>query len=266
MLVDKIKVDILQLSDAELHLLWKWLPHAFTLKKCGTGGDAPAEGFTRDRGATQLDDEEGHVNFGEVNMLPEEQDQGAGDDLWKQWKGVQDSSAFDKSHEHSLALATPEHLAQVEQTIKGLISPPLAENDERWPSLADFAETKRSESLKATMSRSANSGSQTSGSQDRCSKLDLLCGRWKDTFGSAYTVTLDDGRASLSVLTTRPSGQVLSSYALIYLERGRIVWGKSGKVSFCLADSLSDSESKPSQIRWVPPPNRKGKSFEWTRS
>ena len=59
------------------------------------------------------------------------------------------------------------------------------------------------------------------------SPLTWLCGTWSDAQGSTYKLSLDDGL--MSVCTTRPSGEVITTRGLITVAADReVVWGKFG--------------------------------------
>jgi hypothetical protein len=63
--------------------------------------------------------------------------------------------------------------------------------------------------------------------------LSKLCGVWKDTKGSSYTLTRSTNGDKLDVATERPNGVVHKTGGLIQVEwddlYGRIVWGRGGR-------------------------------------
>lgn len=74
--------------------------------------------------------------------------------------------------------------------------------------------------------------------------LGWLCGTWRDQKGSTYALSIDvDG--TVSVETTRPSGEVIVTLGLIRAESadgGRVVWGKVGARFRYVLDKINDQE------------------------
>jgi len=90
--------------------------------------------------------------------------------------------------------------------------------------------------------------------------LRALCGSWEDTNGSAYELWLDED-GSVSVRTTRPSGEVILTPRIIHMDVDdtNILWGKvSARYPFVLGEKTKHSLIWRSS--WG------GKSFEWFRT
>ena len=83
-----------------------------------------------------------------------------------------------------------------------------------------------------------------------------VLGNWVDTCRSEYEVQLDEGGASCTVKTTRPTGIVRKTRALIRLEGESIVWGES--------HILDNGRPQISQLRWLRLGKRRG-DFLWNR-
>mmetsp|Transcript_59200 Transcript_59200/g.108891 ORF Transcript_59200/g.108891 Transcript_59200/m.108891 type:complete len:478 (-) Transcript_59200:127-1560(-) len=92
--------------------------------------------------------------------------------------------------------------------------------------------------------------------------LQALLGKWRDSKGSRYVVSLDSDSCSCSVSTTRPGGEKWLTKKLIRIGWSswqvseRIVWGNSTYVMERVGGSLDE-------VRWVS--SRGGKDFRWFR-
>ena len=83
-----------------------------------------------------------------------------------------------------------------------------------------------------------------------------VLGNWVDTCRSEYEVQLGEGGASCTVKTTRPTGIVRKTRALIRLAGGSIIWGQS--------HILDNGRPQKSQLRWLRLGRRRG-DFVWKR-
>lgn len=91
--------------------------------------------------------------------------------------------------------------------------------------------------------------------------LHELCGVWKDTKQSYYTLTAGSKRYSLDVATERPNGTIHKTSGLVIVEwkaqHGRVVWGRGGPRRQYTIESYDG---------WTLTWKRIGSpSFQWTR-
>ena len=83
-----------------------------------------------------------------------------------------------------------------------------------------------------------------------------VLGDWVDTFRTEYKVQLDKGGTSCTVQTTRPTGTVRKTRALIRMAGESIIWGQSYV--------LDNGRPCKSQLRWLRLGDVRG-DFVWTR-
>ena len=83
-----------------------------------------------------------------------------------------------------------------------------------------------------------------------------VLGNWVDTCRSECEVQLDEGGTSCTVKTTRPTGIVRKTRALIRLAGGSIIWGQS--------HILDNGRPQKSQLRWLRLGGVRG-DFVWKR-
>jgi len=107
--------------------------------------------------------------------------------------------------------------------------------------------------------------------------LEVVVGSWWDSKGSFYEVSFaetkaakksDHEAAALSVLTTRPTGEVRWTSGLIKLVRNGwyepadICWGDGRSQNHYVVELPLESWDN---LRWLPSRGRGTKAFEWTR-
>ena len=89
-----------------------------------------------------------------------------------------------------------------------------------------------------------------------------ICGNWRDEKGNKYSITLDEGRCSCSVLTERVNGSVQKTTGLITIPQ-KIEWGQNYILRTPVNGLFKESE-KPGQLLWQPK-RAKMKAYLWTR-
>ena len=128
-----------------------------------------------------------------------------------------------------------------------------AEGQRRSPSLNPrpqkrrLAKERRSPSA---MERAKKAGGGGSGAIHR------VLGDWVDTFRTEYKVQLDNGGTSCTVQTTRPTGSVRKTRALIRMAGESIIWGQSYV--------LDNGRPCKSQLTWLRLGDVRG-DFVWKR-
>ena len=102
----------------------------------------------------------------------------------------------------------------------------------------------------SAMERAKKAGGGGSGAIHR------VLGDWVDTCRNEYEVQLDKGGTSCTVKTTRPTGIVIKTRALIRLAGKSIIWGESYV--------LDNGRPWKSQLRWLRLGDVRG-DFVWKR-
>ena len=128
-----------------------------------------------------------------------------------------------------------------------------AEGQRRSPSLNPRPQKRRRAKERrspSAMERAKKAGGGGSGAIHR------VLGDWVDTFRTEYKVQLDKGGTSCTVQTTRPTGTVRKTRALIRMAGESIIWGQSYV--------LDNGRPCKSQLTWLRLGDVRG-DFLWTR-
>ena len=159
-----------------------------------------------------------------------------------------------RKSEHFIVKRAPQKELHKTDSVKSDSSSP--KSPWNWDSPKTQWDSPKTQSDSPRTQRNSHSPKSSEGSQSQAPTSEMIMritGKWKDDKGSRYEVVPDPGATSCTVVTTRPTGKVLTTSGLIKYkaDEGSVYWGSKFRLE------LKDSHT----CVWIP--LRSGKPFHW---